>query len=340
MASRRRANSVARGGRGGRTQTAGRGGKTAKKSTANSDEAWKCKVCSTEFNDDNDHVVECERCELYVCQTCLKIDDVQYAAFSLPNVHYFCDDCDIAAVTAVKTDADIDAKIKAYSEKVENRLTALEALIATKAEKSVIDEMNTKIRGLENKLVGVSKDVSKTNKRVELVRTEDEKKRKREKNLIIRGVPENDEIQDKDVVENILQCIGCELVIPKVSHIDRLGPIKDQERETVENEENSEGGTRPKPHCRPIRLKLEDIDAKKSVLKNASKIREDKNADVDGFDNKSIFIVPDKTKIERENDLQLRNQLTKKREDFPHDKWKIRHGKIVKVVPIPPQEEE
>ena len=144
MATRNRTNSAASSSRGGRTQK-GRGGKaTGKKRGANSDESWKCKVCSTDFTDENDHVVECERCELYVCQTCLKIDDVQYAAYSLPNLHYFCDDCDLAAVAAVKTDADIDAKIKAYSEKVENRLTALEALIATKAEKSVIDEMNTK----------------------------------------------------------------------------------------------------------------------------------------------------------------------------------------------------
>ena len=73
------------------------------------------------------------------------------------------------------------------------------------------------------------------------------------------------------------------------------------------------------------------------VLKNASKIRDEGNAEVESFDNKSIFIVPDKTKMERESDLQLRTQLSKKREDFPQEKWKIRHGKIVKVVPNPTQ---
>ena len=82
----------------------------------------------------------------------------------------------------------------------------------------------------------------------------------------------------------------------------------------------------------PIRVKLEDVASKVSVLKNSAKIR---NEEFDSpsyvFDNKTVFIVPDKTKMERETDVELRNKLKVKRQDFPQDKWKIRRGKIVKV---------
>ena len=98
-----------------------------------------------------------------------------------------------------------------------------------------------------------------------------------------------------------------------------------------------------KPRWRPLRIKLEDVESKKQVLINAPKIRVDRpiaevtaeNMDiVNMVDSKAIFIVPDKTKMEREVDLQLRNSLTAKRQDFPQDKWKIRRGKIVQVKPV------
>jgi hypothetical protein len=215
----------------------------------------------------------------------------------------------------------------------------------------VIDEMNVKLKKMERQISGVSKDVSKTNKRVDLVRTEDEERKKREKNIIVRGVPENDQIEDKDVVEYILRSIECGSEIPKVTYIDRLGAKKQsptvQQGETAgasaaaaAADEEDEDVVAEKPHHRPIRIKFEDLDAKKNVLKSAPKIRLERTdlhtediVIVNMIDSKQVFIVPDKTKMEREADVELPKNLDAKRKDFPQDKWKIRRGKIVKVPP-------
>ena len=163
---------------------------------------------------------------------------------------------------------------------------------------------------------------------------EDEERMKREKNIIIRGIPEDDQIDNKEIVEYILRTIECNAEIPKVMYVDRLGAKKSSNAQ-------SEGD---RQHHRPIRIKFEDLDAKKKVMKNGPKIRAEQSdqrdediAIINMIDSKQIFILPDKTKMEREADVELRKSLESKRKDFPQEKWKIRHGKIVKVVPNPTQ---
>ena len=146
-----------------------------------------------------------------------------------------------------------------------------------------------------------------------------------------------------ETLDTILQAIGCEDDIPTVIHFDRLGKkinetdtdneIPSNEVEAENNVEVDEEDITRRPHCRPLRIKLENIEAKKNILKNAPKIREETNeVHSNLFNRKSIFIVPDKTKMEREADLKLRQELKVKRRDFPQERWKIRRGKVIKVV--------
>ena len=143
--------------------------------------------------------------------------------------------------------------------------------------------MDNNIRSIENKIHGVSKDVSKTNKKVELVRTEDEERKKREKNIIIRGVPESEDGKDKLLIETILCGIERGQDIPKIVHIDRLGSKKQSSQlqgaasaapAVIASDTEEDSASERKPFCRPIRLKLEDVETKKNILKNAPKIRE------------------------------------------------------------------
>ena len=67
-------------------------------------------------------VEECERSELFVYQGCMKTDDKQFFALSLPKIYYFCDDFDMLTFTAVKTDAYTDSKTrKLCSDRSESR---------------------------------------------------------------------------------------------------------------------------------------------------------------------------------------------------------------------------
>lgn len=48
----------------------------------------------------------------------------------------------------------------------------------------------------------------------------------------------------------------------------------------------------------------------------------------------AIFNHLVKTKIEREMDVKLRNELEVKRQGIPLVKWKIRKGKVISALPV------
>ena len=138
-------------------------------------------------------------------------------------------------VTAVKSAADIDSRVKVYSEKIDNRITALESLVAQKADKSVIDNMNSELAKLENNIIGISKDVSKTNMKVELVRKEE----MREKQGCF--------IPYRQVIESLLELIECPNEIPKVNYIDRLGSMKNMTNSAVNTSSSNEATMNTEP---------------------------------------------------------------------------------------------
>ena len=47
------------------------------------------------------------------------------------------------------------------------------------------------------------------------------------------------------------------------------------------------------------------------------------------FDPKNLFIVPDQTLLQRQEDVKLRESLRIKRSTDPH--WKIRRGRLVRI---------
>ena len=56
-----------------------------------------------------------------------------------------------------------------------------------------------------------------------------------------------------------------------------------------------------------------------------------RNAQKVHFNPKTVFIGPDHTKLEREQDIKLRKELAKKRESDPN--WLIKNGRIVRKKP-------
>ena len=74
-----------------------------------------CKMCLTEYYRDDDKLVECERCELWECQVCAELLDVEYEALSKGSkMHWYCHKCNEEAVSAVKTSQLIETKCKQY----------------------------------------------------------------------------------------------------------------------------------------------------------------------------------------------------------------------------------
>ena len=76
-------------------------------------------------------------------------------------------------------------------------------------------------------------------------------------------------------------------------------------------------------YCRPLQIKLENVHTKKKIFINAPLVRDQRNEVHEPlFNSKLIFIVPDKTEIERELDLKLREEMKSKPMDFLQEKLK------------------
>ena len=78
--------------------------------------------------------------------------------------------------------------------------------------------------------------------------------------------------------------------------------------------------------ARPIKCILNSSDDKGKLLRNAKKIRE---SNTTRFNKNKVFFVPDQTSLEREDDLELRDSLRKKRQAFPDKQFIIRRRKVV-----------
>ena len=85
-----------------------------------------------------------------------------------------------------------------------------------------------------------------------------------------------------------------------------------------------------RPLARPLRVTLSSGLNKSKILKNAKNIRKSKSTQ---FDPLKIFIVPDQTALEREDDLKLRKKLQSKREQYPEKKFIIKNRQVQEIDP-------
>ena len=305
-------------------------------------------TCGQIFSENNADMIQCERCERWTCLACSQISELEFDLVSKKKkFHWFCDSCEISAMTAVVTDASIEEKIKTYCQGIEDRLKTVEEAIPLKADKITVDTLAVKVNSIEGKLKDYAGDISKVNSNINMIRTEASEKEKRIKNIVIRGLQENLPANDTETVNTLLSDIGCPGV--QITNITRLGPPpKTTTQSQSENPQQAEVNTTqtntgqnnntqpqnnqpPNTHAttrpsRPIRIILENLEDKKKILKNATKVRQ---VETDKYNPKAIFLIPDQTKLEREEDLQLRRKLREKRNNFPNMKFFIKGGKII-----------
>jgi hypothetical protein len=204
---------------------------------------------------------------------------------------------------AIKLEQEIDARFKQMSEGFETQLIKFEEKLERKAERCDLESVKANILQLEEKLSKMASDISVTNDKIALARTEDHEKSKRKTNIVIRGLPEGTD--DLALTKELLNMITVEV---NVTATTRLGKRRDTPR--------------------PLRVVLESEEAKWSVLREAPKVRKVKTKK---FDSAKIFLTPDQTKLEREADIKLRRELKEIRNQNPNEKFTIRRGKIVKA---------
>ena len=138
-------------------------------------------------------------------------------------------------------------------------------------------------------------------------------------NLVIAGIAEkgSNEADQTEVTEVINKELGIHL---QISETERIGKIY----EPRDGEE-----VRP----RLLRLKFTDKNCRKQVLTSGIKLRNSATADVKN----TVFIRPDLTWKQREEQKNLRDLLRKKRAENPTRTYKISKNEIKETTPRPQQ---
>ena len=75
------------------------------------------------------------------------------------------------------------------------RMIELETKINVKADKTVVDTLESNQRSMDITMEGLAEDISKLNNKLELMYSEDEAKADRASNVVVRGVPEAADIK-------------------------------------------------------------------------------------------------------------------------------------------------
>ena len=180
-------------------------------------ESWKCEICEKEFNKDDDKMMECDRCSCYYCIACLGMSSENYMFLSQSvEVSWFCKECKAPALKAVREDREIEERCKEYFAKIETKFSELEEKVELKADKSVVDSLDTKIKSLKEDQLGTATDIGKIFEELSLLRNEPDEKRKRKNNVVIYGIPETErenDIANDDIekVNEILEAIDIDV---------------------------------------------------------------------------------------------------------------------------------
>ena len=77
-----------------------------------------------------------------------------------------------------------------------------------------------------------------------------------------------------------------------------------------------------------LKIVLVSTETRNNIISRGPRVR---NAQEVHLNPKTVFIGPDHTKLEREQDIKLRKELAKKRESDPN--WLIKNGRIVRKKP-------
>ena len=265
-----------------------------------------CRQCAEEVKAAQ-CAIACDKCAVFYHIECIGVSKEKYkmimedAALDQPALHYYCPFCRVKCMEAV-------AKIDLLEGQTRNLA-------------SNVAKLTERVENLESKVV---KTVSQ-NVRTELDERNDIERRKN--NVVVFNMPESNtkdswysnDIKQEDtaaIVKIISKSVGVNVSKPnKIKDVLRLG-------------QKNQG----KP--RPLKVFFTDIDVKRQVLQNSKRLKGSEH-------HSNIYINPDLTPKQRENDFNLRKELKVRRTEGQQGIY-ISKGKIVtekvKIKENPPLE--
>ncbi|KAK6171924.1 hypothetical protein SNE40_018344 [Patella caerulea] len=177
------------------TQDGGTQGNKTQKKTKITEVEYECLTCKLCLNED-DNLIECEKCELWECQNCSGLTDVQYEALQTAGIHWFCQSCNEDAISAVKTAELIKTKCLQYVNELRGELlTHIDSKIDSKfaaSKREMTEEIRTELKEIKESIKIQEKSIDTCTSEAAKQGVQEMSDREyRKLNMIFFNVPEN-----------------------------------------------------------------------------------------------------------------------------------------------------
>ena len=240
------------------------------------------------------------------------------------NLHWFCQQCNLPAVKAVKTDNEIEQKCKEYMIKLGSELrTELKGEVhdvQTSLEDKIeveIDKMNKKIENIQMHSRSILNKDWECKKEEETERLLEEMRNReaRKLNLIIFNLEESkadtgDERKshDEEAIRKMLANIGAPVPFSRATHLGK------REDPSIKR-------------ARPLRITTSNVADQHKILRTATQLKS-----LPPYHN--IYINRDQTPLEQRHWRKLLEERRKKTEESKEIKedvtWVIRRGNVIR----------
>lgn len=295
-----------------------------------------CKTCLTVFTKQDDKLIQCDRCNKWVCLECTGVDENTYAVLNTPKgkrLHWFCKECEEDAMKAVHIDMEIKERCDEYLGILRDEIKEVKQELTNKVSMevgAVRVDMDALRQETEKTTTSLSKEISDLKKTFESSSQspgssaeqlneaaaanmkEISERDSRKNNIIIFNLKESEKDDPKNRIDEDLEQARALLHAIQVKV-----PIQNPVRL----------GKKPGDKPRPLRLSTSSPENVKEILKGAAKLQE-----VDQY--KGIFINKDLTPLEREAIKKLvvkkRALNDKAKEEKSGETWVIRGDQVVK----------
>ena len=320
----------------------------------------KCAVCNK-----IDVEIECEICLGWFHSNCAKISQLKLSAISNHDMHWYCSNCDVGAVTLhekilelISENTKLQKKVATLTtdvKKVQAHTTTILNECEQKVDDKLIEERNTLKEDLKREIKEDLKKELKTEIQHEIAaepnNTGDDADEDttpwrtalgRHRGPTVPTPNLRNIIQEEMMERKNIELLKKNLVISGVKESDSdnediekvINIIKDNldidaEIEKVERCGRFKPADEDKP--RLLKLSIRTQENRKKILQNATKLR---NAEEE-YIKTTIYISPDLTKKQQFESKNLRAELRAKRIEIPEKRFKIQRGRIVEIPPAP-----
>ena len=289
------------------------------------EESQECKICKEK---DTEGVFECDLCAATTCINCSSIpaevhDFITQQQLFIPILCVSCKEeiPQLREMKGIKTKQAETAKDIASLREDNNdmketiriqgeQITRQEGLIAGLTER--LERLEANPPQAQRSFADALNNPAVNTEISTLVRSEVSERAEIEKlkmNLVISGIAENDEQEDKDVITLLLEN---ELnITPDIESTERIGS------KTLKG--------KPRESPRLIRVKFVTQRSRREVLTEAINLRDSDNNQV----KTEVYIRPDLTERQQKQSKNLRDTVKKVRRENPDKTYKIHKNKVI-----------